>query len=269
MSTPHLPAELFDHVVDHLHDTEDALRNCCLVSKSLISRSRMHLFTVIRFDTVERLQSWKETFPDPQTPPAFYAETLSINCLQAVTAEDAEPGGWIGGFSRVVYLEVVVDDLIHATQSASSLSLFHGFSPAIKSIHVKFPVLLSSRILDFILSFPLLEDVTVITRYKPLADNLDGPNVLPTTTCLPAPPMTGSFELLQQGGTKHITRRLLSLPGGIHFRKLILTWCREEDILSTRGLVEGCSHTLESLHIACELVGTSHVASAAIAYLVF
>jgi hypothetical protein len=35
MSNP-LPAELLDYVIDHLCDTQDALRNCCLVSKSWV-----------------------------------------------------------------------------------------------------------------------------------------------------------------------------------------------------------------------------------------
>jgi len=48
---------------------------------------------------------------------------------------------------------------------------------------------------------------------------------------------------------KPITSRLLSLPAGIHFRKLTLTWYHEEDLSLTMGLVEECSHTLESLDI--------------------
>jgi hypothetical protein len=51
------------------------------------------------------------------------------------------------------------------------------------------------------------------------------------------------------------TRRLLSLPSGIHFRKLTLTWSREEDLSLMVALVEGCSHTIESLDITCNLLG--------------
>jgi hypothetical protein len=46
ISVSRLPAEMLDHVVDHLYDTEDALRNCCLVSKSWIPRTRKHLSTI-------------------------------------------------------------------------------------------------------------------------------------------------------------------------------------------------------------------------------
>jgi len=257
MSTPRLPAELLDYVVDSLHDTKHALRNCCLVSKSLIPRSRMYLFADVRFDTEGRLRSWKETFPDPQTSPACYAKTLYINCLHIVTVEDVEAGGWIRGFSRVVHLEVVVDDLGQTTVLVASLPRYRGFSPAAKAVPVKSPILSSSRIFDFTLSFPLLEDLTMVTRYKPLADNMDSSDGLPTVARPSIPPMTGSLELFQWGGIKPITRRLLSISGGIHFRKLIVTWHCEEDLLSTQALVEGCSHTLESLHITCDGFSTS------------
>jgi hypothetical protein len=54
-----------------------------------------------------------------------------------------------------------------------------------------------------------------------------------------------------------ITRRLLSLPGGIHFRKLTLTWSDEQDLSLAMALVEKCSHTLESLNVTCNPLGTS------------
>ena len=51
--------------------------------------------------------------------------------------------------------------------------------------------------------------------------------------------------------------RLLSIPGGIHFRKLTLTLNFREDLLSIIVLVRECSHSLESLNIACNVRGTS------------
>ena len=59
----------------------------------------------------------------------------------------------------------------------------------------------------------------------------------------------GSLDLLLRGGIEPIVHRLLSLPGGIHFWALTLTWFRKEDISLTMALVEKCSHTLESLDI--------------------
>ena len=33
MSSPHLPPEILDYIVDLLHDKSDILGECCLVSK--------------------------------------------------------------------------------------------------------------------------------------------------------------------------------------------------------------------------------------------
>jgi len=111
MSNPHLPAELLDHIVGFLRDTEYALRSCCLVSKSWIPRTRKHLFADIQLDTKEDAESWKQIFPDPSTSPACYTKTLLVSCPRVVTAADVEVGGWIRGFSRVVYLKVVGLDI--------------------------------------------------------------------------------------------------------------------------------------------------------------
>ena len=60
-----------------------------------------------------------------------------------------------------------------------------------------------------------------------------------------------------RGGMKPIVRRLLSLSGGIHFQELALKWFYGEDPSLTMALLEKCSHTLESLKVACDSPGTS------------
>ena len=96
---------MLDYVVDLLRDTKHALKECSLVSKSWIPRTRKHLFATIDFQTEAELESWKTTFPDPPTSPACYTETLIVGCSHVVTAADGEVGGWIRGFSHVVHLE--------------------------------------------------------------------------------------------------------------------------------------------------------------------
>src|ERR1700753_2421214 len=128
MPNPHLPAELLDDIVDLIHDARNALKSCCLVSKSWIPRTRKHLFANVAFHSCEELQSWKNRFPDPSTSPACYARSLFINFrAQVITAVDVEQSGWITTFSRVVRLKVGtwnvdVDEL-------TCLTPLHGFSP--------------------------------------------------------------------------------------------------------------------------------------------
>jgi hypothetical protein len=258
MSNPHLPTEILDHIVDHLHDTQDVLRNCSLVSKSWIPRTRNYLFANIAFPNVETLQSWKETFPDPSTSPAGYAKALFIDCPQVATA-----GSWIRDFSRVEHFGVGVH--IHAlafdlNESPTPLVLFHGFSLVLKTLDVVVRALPSSQIFNLVLSFPLLEDLMVIGYREMLYDQGDDSeeDEISTITQPSSPPrLTGSFRLCLEGGMGPFTRRLLSVPGSIHFRNLTLTLLCEEDFSTTAALVEGCSHTVESLDITVKSYSVS------------
>ena len=143
-----------------MHDALDTLRNCCLVPKSWIARTRKHLFANIRFHLERDLLSWKKTFPDPSTSPACYAKTLFVDCSHAITTTDGEPGGWITGFSRVVHLELV--NHVAVSYSADDFTTFNvrGFSPTIKSLRMRFIVLSISETFDLVLSFPLLDNLT-------------------------------------------------------------------------------------------------------------
>jgi len=58
MSNPGLPPEILDYIVDFLHDNQNALKRCCLVSKSWIPRTRKHLFADIRFEDGTSLELW-------------------------------------------------------------------------------------------------------------------------------------------------------------------------------------------------------------------
>ena len=80
-----------------------------------------------------------------------------------------------------------------------------------------------------------------------------------STVVWPSNPLmfTGTLELSMEGGLEFITHRLLSLPGRIRFRKFSIKWLREKDTSLTTALLEGCSRTLESLEIACNLDGLS------------
>ena len=172
MSNPHLPVEILDDIVDHLHDTQDALKNCCLVSKSWIPRTRKHLFANVNLLTTKRLRSWKETCLDPSTSPGYYTKTLSVNSSEVVTVADAG-AGWIAGFSHVMHLEV------GSSVYPAFFVPFHGFSPVMKSLRVTISSLFSPHIFNLILSFPLLQDLAVTIHHKAMPDDDDGSDRVP------------------------------------------------------------------------------------------
>ena len=93
------------------------------------------------------------------------------------------------------------------------------------------------------------------TLYESYRDN-DLRDQLVATRPSSSPTFTGLLELSIAGGMHRIAYELLSLPGGLHFQKLILVLRSEEDISST-ALVEGCLSTLKHLMVnfeACMLV---------------
>ena len=255
MSSPNLPPELLDHVVDFLQDAADTLESCCLVSKSWIPRTRKHLFEFVEFYTKEDVESWKTTFQDPSTSPACYTKTLFVRWPWATpVAETKELGDWIRTFSRVVHLKMYLIDM-DTDEPTDSLVPFHGFSPEIRSlclldIHSPLP-----PVFDFIHSFPLLEDLSVSTPAIPAINTNDGVDGQPTAVQYLSPPaFTGTLDLY---GVDLIATQLLSLPNSLHFRKLHLTWNNEADISTTALLVESCCSTLESLHVNPGSLGTS------------
>jgi len=256
MPNPHLPVELLDHIIDHLHDTEDALRNCCLVSKPWIPQSRKHLFAHVLFGSEDDLESWRGIFPDPSTSPGHYTKTLTIQCPHAITAADAEVGGWIRGFSHVVHLWMG-SQRPYEYGSEIFPAVLQALSPVVKSLNIDCLFLSSSRTFDLILSFPLLEDLSLTNYCCASIDEDDDSDELPIAA-EPSnlPVFTGSFKIVTVGLVP-LARQLLSLPGGIHFRKFTLTWEYGGDISLIAALVEGCSHTLESLDIGCNPFGAS------------
>ena len=254
MSNSPLPPEILDHIVDDLRDKPKALQDCCLVAKSWIPRTRKHLFANIEFSSPEKLKSWKKAFPDSSSSPASYTRTLSVKFPQAVTAADAEEGGWIQTFSRVVHLDLDTN-ATRPNDSEVSLAPFHGFSPVLKSLCIFSTLLPHSQIFGFVHSLPLLEDLSLTVLGMANDGDLDvcgPPAVIPPPS---SPPFTGTLWLFLLQGMKPAARRLLDLPNGLRFRRLTMLCLQEDDHKWINALVAGCSDTLESLKVTCRLYG--------------
>ena len=253
MSNRCFPAELLDHVVDHLHDTRDALERCCLVSKSWVPRAREHLFADIEFRTAGALQSWKNAFPDPSTSPARFSKSLAISYPDIITVADPGESDWILAFSRVVRFAVNIH--LGVNESRISLVPFYGFSPIIKSLSVlSLSDIPSPQIYNLIHSFPLLQDISVSVFagnwvLSRILDHSNGGHPRATVRASSPSACTGYLRLSRAGGMSPIASQLLSLPCGLHFRELTFAWNKESDVSSTMALVEKCCRTVESLYI--------------------
>lgn len=102
------PPEISDHIVDLLHDDPKTLKKCSLVSKSWVPRARQHLFHEVAFYSLNGLDAWEETFPDPVNSPAYYTRSLHIRCADVLAEELVEKRDWLRAFSNIVRLRVQV-----------------------------------------------------------------------------------------------------------------------------------------------------------------
>ena len=252
MSSRHLPAELLDRIVDLLYDSRNTLKQCSLVSKSWIPRARKRLFAEIKFSTMESLQSWATAFPDPSTSPACYTRILLVGRPLETVAADAEEWGWIQTFTRAQVLDLSTN-FTNRSPPPISLLPFYGFSPSLKTLRLAFRVFPSSQVFGLIPSFPLLDDLRVVAWW--IASNEDSNNQETAVQPLVSPPFTGFLELDLNTGLDFVASWLLSLPGGLHFRSLHLTFNRQSNSVPATALVEGCSSTLEFLEIDCKISG--------------
>ena len=74
------------------------------------------------------------------------------------TTTDPRAGGLIQTFSRAVRLRLAIPERL---EELDSLAPFHKLSHSLKSLHVYFLFLSRTQILNFVCSFPLLEDLTL------------------------------------------------------------------------------------------------------------
>jgi len=242
---PSLPPEILDSIVDHLRGDPATLKTCCLVSKSWIHRTREHLFANVGFfATYHRVELWVEAFPDPTNSPAHHTRTLSIHHPHLIKATHA---GTISSFCGVVRL--VVNTETWDNESLTLVSL-HGLSPVLRSLQLIFTALPDSEIFGLICSLPLLEDLKLLSTGN---EHRDGRWTTPSTS----PRLTGSLELfIASEEIQPTTRRLLDLPNGLHFTKLIMAWFSEQDVTLTTDLVSRCSGTVQSLEVTSYFSGT-------------
>ena len=226
--SPSLLPELFDLVIDHLHDDPDTLKTCCVVSKSCVIPARKHLFAHVEFDALEsHLEVWKKTFPDPSNSPARYTRSLFIHSNHNITPADMDVDGWVRTFHNVTHLKLM-------RLNRTSLIPFHGISLAVRSLSLTY---LTAEVFDLVCSFPLLEDLALSTLYPESDTHRWNP---PPTS----PKLTGSLYLWMQGRTSTVARRLLDLPDGLRFKKINAS-IFEGDTGSVEDLVSGCYNTLE------------------------
>ena len=233
-----LPPEIFDLIVDQLHDEQVTLKACCLVSKSWIPRIRRHLFACVSFDTLlHPFALWMKAFPDPSNSPAHHTRSLTIHRFQDATTTDADVASYFRTFHNVVRLHF---KFLIWTNHENPLISFYGFSHTVRSLRLSHT---SFEVFDLVCSFPLLEDLALV-NFRPGSGTAEWS--APSTS----PNLTGSIDLSSMGGIRLAIRRLLDFPNGLRFAEITAS-CLVRDLEPMTDLVSRCSGTLEYLSLYC------------------
>ena len=241
-STPPLLIDIVEIIIDFLQDDPESLKQCCLVSKLCVARTRKYLFYHVHFRDPERFNVWKKIFLDHASSPAIYTRCLSFHHAEFITDADV---GWIRSFKEVERLEIWthrVPENGKGPELTGSFIHFHKLSQSVKLLSVGWDFLPLWDVFGIISSFPNLEDLSVTgcAGINVSDQAISRPSSLPNLTgTLRINPMTTGFlsYLSQQNGCgfRKIVRKLW---GGI-----------DADSSYTQGVVERCSDTLEYISL--------------------
>ena len=228
-----LPIEVIETIVDFLRHDREALKRCCLASKSLIARTRSHLFKRVSFLKPTDIQAWKEFFPDPAKTPAIFTTHLEI-IRESVAGKDFS--SWIRAtFINVVALEVRAG----AWSYQGAFAPFHNLLPHVKSLTMGWNFMESQEVFDFICSFPSLENLKVYGAGG-LLGTTGGP--------LSLPKLTGTISFRCYWGGEFI-HRFLKLSGDLRSREIVVNIVTVGAGGLSKELVKRCSGTLERIVI--------------------
>lgn len=273
MPAPYLAPEIIDNIIDNLSDERATLFDCSIVSKSWIPHARKHLFATIRFTSSADVQRWRLLFRNSQVPPGQFIKTLHLtsrsrenygsgmadfvviiqplteantdlmDLIAALTMADTETGVAIQAFSKVLSLEV--DTTYDPCKLAISFVSLHGFSAALTSFTIVTSHPTLEIFLNFALSFPRLENLTLCqNRHFEGHALVRRPDI--------HPPLTGILKL--SSGVRGIIKAVIGplLEQGVEFQFQKVSVCckvKEQEVEALEAVIERCSNTLQYLKV--------------------
>ena len=111
---------------------------------------------------------------------------------------------------------------------------FGMFTNSLRHLDIRTPYGTAQEFSYIICQFPLLEDLTIISP-------ADGLGAHPVPAITQSPPLRGKLVLVQ-AATRELSEGLATLPGGLNFRSLELSWCTH-----LQPIIAACAHSVTSI----------------------
>lgn len=116
-----LPPELFDQVIDYLHDDVDTLQTCTLICRLLLPSARFHLFHTVKI-TKKNYAEIVSVFTDRAPELAIYVRSLTLE-TPGETFKDLQKLMDTGKLDRLKVLRAFVEDIAPRTKEVQRLTL--------------------------------------------------------------------------------------------------------------------------------------------------
>ena len=240
ITTPRIPQDVIDEVLDHLAVTDrcfrfTSLRSCALVSESWVQSCRRHLFHTVVFGCLD-MNSWLVTFPVPEKSPAKHVRDLivEIGGDECVPERFFEYTSWFTNAKRVRLQgcgrdpPLRVPSLWRLPQSVTSLSVSTNTITLV-------------QIRDIMAQLPNLDNLE-LSGY-PTAVNKD---ILPGIGATLKGRYGGRLVLAERCVDEGVANMLLEIPTCLRFTEVEIRGTHRCFPLTVR-LVEACGETLMSL----------------------
>jgi len=253
MSPPYLPQEIRDHVIDLLHDDDETLRSCALVSRSWLRQTQKHIFSEVRIGYY-LLMKWCRNISPGEDGLSSFTRKLEVSHRSPREFEIVMPH--LSSFKRVESL-MIFDydcmDLDNEPYLPIAPDKYYGhFGDSLRSLHLLYPSESLGALLPLIYLFPHLESLTIEGLMAAGEEH-------------PAPPspksrnpnaFKGKLHLrLLAGNDMHILSKLAKYP--LRYDCVSIAGSSRELGVHFNNLISACSRTLKTLEISQKYTGRS------------
>jgi len=253
MSLPYLPQEIKDQVIDLLHDDDETLRNCALVSRSWLRQSQKYLFAEVQI-CYHLLMKWCRNIAPGEDGLSSFTRKLYVSHRSPREFETVMPH--LDSFKRVESL-VIFDydcmDLDNEPYLPIAPDKYYGhFGESLRSLQLLYPSESLGALLPLIYLFPHLDSLT-IEGLMAAGDEHPAP---PSPSSSSPTAFKGKLHLrLLAGNDMHILSKLAKYP--LQYDYVSINGSSRELGVHFNNLISACSRTLKTLDISQKYIGRS------------